>query len=151
MYTLFTITLAVSVLGFMMVGGSGGESPNDDNSTIPVDKNTNYEYDSEADMNDTYSGIPATFDVNVNDGVYQVQRTDAVPNPGSTLAVEDAQIVGNTLVIEESFVDETDDNIASASVISTGSYSESWNLEVDIQKVAVEHPYNDHPYVESIE
>lgn len=122
----------------------------EENSVTELEPEDEYEYESESDTSNTYSGISTTFDVQVENNQYKIHRLDSVPNPGHELTVETAKVIGDTLVVKENFADRTDDNIVSASVVSNGGYSETWTIDAEINTVAVEHPYNDHPYVKQI-
>lgn len=140
----------IFVLIFMTIGGSGN---NDDdingNFSIPVDKSSEYTYNSTRDGDQSYT--LSEFKVEVENNTYTVNRIDDVANPGTSLEVKNARVVGSTMVIEEKFVDTTDSNIAAPSVISTSGYEESWELDLDINTIAIEHPYGENPYVKNLD
>lgn len=144
---MFSVGLIV-VFSFMTIGGTGNNNDEDGNYSIPVDKNSEYTYNSTRDSDQSYT--LSMFEVEIKNNTYIVSRTDDVANPGTSLEIEDARVVGSTLVIEEEFVDTTDSNIAAPSVVSTSSYQESWELDLDIDTIAIEHPYGENPYVKNL-
>lgn len=60
------------------------------------------------------------FDLNIKQGRYKISRMDRVQNPAYGLSVDKAYVVGETLVIEEEFVKQKDDNLVAPTVISYG-------------------------------
>lgn len=144
---MFSVGLIV-VFSFMTIGGTGNNNDEDGNYSIPVDKNSEYTYNSTRDSDQSYT--LSMFEVEIKNNTYIVSRTDDVANPGTSLEIKDARVVGSTLVIEEEFVDTTDSNIAAPSVVSTSSYQESWELDLDIDTIAIEHPYGENPYVKNL-
>lgn len=144
---MFSVGLIV-LFSFMTIGGTGNNNDEDGNYSIPVDKNSEYTYNSTRDSDQSYT--LSMFEVEIKNNTYIVSRTDDVANPGTSLEIEDARVVGSTLVIEEEFVDTTDSNIAAPSVVSTSSYQESWELDLDIDTIAIEHPYGENPYVKNL-
>lgn len=138
------------MFSFMTIGGTGDDNDEGDgNYSIPVDKNSEYTYNSTRDGNQSYTTFK--FEVQVKDDTYKISRIDDAANPGTSLRVEQARVVGSTLVIKEEFVDTTRDNVAAPSVVSTSGYDESWQLDLDIDTVAVEHPYGENPYIKNLE
>lgn len=138
----------VASVSFMMTGGSE-DDPNED-SDIPVREDAKYSYNQSSDIKDGYIGSSGRFDVEVQNNNYKVKRSDSVPNPGSELDVKEVRVVGSTLVIEEEFLDTTEDDVAVASVVSSGGYTKSWSIYAEVDSVAVEHPYNDNPYMKQL-
>lgn len=139
----------IIMLSFMTIGGSSNN--NDDgegNYSIPVDRSSEYIYNSTRDANQSYTSFK--FEVTVKNDTYKVSRIDDVANPGTSLDVEEARVVGSTLVINEEFIDTTDDNVATPSVVSTSSYGKSWELDLNIDTVAIEHPYSENPYIKDL-
>jgi hypothetical protein len=146
---LFCFSLIITVSS--MVRGQSGNNIDDGNSnySIPVYEDSEYTYKSVRDGSQSYT--TSGFEVTVENNTYKISRVDDVSNPGTSLKVESARVVGNTLVIKEEFIDTTDDNVVTPSVVSTSLYTESWELDLDIDTVAIEHPYGENPYIRELE
>lgn len=126
---------------------NSGDTPNDDVSELE-------ELDGEYSYDQTVSAdaVQVSFEVTKDGNIYSVSRSDTVPNPSSSLEVKKAYIVGDTLVIEEEFVDTSDEDTVAPTVISYASYEKSWEIsDANIKRVAVEHPHHDNPYVKELE
>ncbi|WP_303704221.1 hypothetical protein [Haloquadratum walsbyi] len=121
---------------------------------LPVNQSAAFDPPQTANLSQSQSPEDARFTVTVeNQTQYTVSRQDAVGNPSHVLRPTDAQVVGTTLVIREESVitdSDPDPDTLSPSVVSTGSYTEQWTITVPIDRVAVYHPYQDHPYVKSV-
>lgn len=142
------IFLAVLVGTLFALFGYFWTSENPDNHKIPVNQSGEYRIDNEAILDENGR---RKFDVNIKQGKYKISRMDRVRNPAYGLSVDKAYVVGETLVIEEEFVKQNDDNIVAPTVISYGGYNRGWNLDdLKITRVAVYHPYNDRPYVRDL-
>ena len=153
------ILICVSILVVMLVSlpfflqiVSGGAYYSTTESPLPVNQSAEFEPTQTASLNQSQSPEDATFRVTVeNETQYTVSRQDAVANPSHSLQPADARVIGTTLVIYEKSLNKSNSNTLSPSVVSTGSYTEQWNITIPIDRVAVYHPYQEHPYVKSVE
>jgi hypothetical protein len=88
-----------------------------------------------------------------NGRTVRLTRVDATPSPMSELVIDDVWVIGNTLVVKETFVRQQSADrtaVIAPTVVSPDGYSEALTVDAPITQVAVFHPYNNHPYVRTV-